>query len=262
MSVFELSGRRALVTGGARGLGQGMAEALARAGASVMIGDVLDELATETAQLLAKDGATVSSTHLDITDEASWEAAIAATVAELGGFDVLVNNAGVEVTQLVVDIDPAQLRRMLEVNVLGTALGMKHGLRAMRPGGAAGQGGSIVNVASVAAYLPRGTYSAAKAYVVSLSEWADLTYRDRGVHVMALLPGFTRTEFHDRMQVSQASAPRWMWLDADRLVDEALRDLERGRRISIPSRRYKVLAAAARYTPSTLQARLQGLGRK
>src|SRR4051794_35992568 len=154
MSVWDLNGRRALVTGGARGLGQAMAESLAKAGAAVMIGDVLDELGTETARLLAKDGATAAFTHLDVTDEASWEAAVAATVAELGGFDVLVNNAGIEITSLVVDIDPDQLRRMLDVNVVGTALGMKHGLRAMRPGGPAGSGGgSIVNIASVAATI-------------------------------------------------------------------------------------------------------------
>src|SRR4051812_31171810 len=85
MSVWDLNGRRALVTGGARGLGQATAEALARAGAAVMIGDVLDELGTETARLLAKDGATAAFTHLDVTDEASWEAAVATTVAELGG---------------------------------------------------------------------------------------------------------------------------------------------------------------------------------
>ena len=100
------------------------------------------------------------------------------------------------------------------------------------------------------------------AALVSLSEWADLTYRDRGVRVMALLPGFTRTEFHSRMQVSRQSAPAWMWLDADRLVSDGLRDLARGRRVSVPSRRYKVLAAAARYTPTDLQARFQGLGRR
>jgi short-subunit dehydrogenase len=79
---------------------------------------------------------------------------------------------------------------------------------------------------------------------------------------MALLPGFTRTEFHERMDVAQDSAPSWMWLDVDRLVAEALRDLERGRRISVPSKRYKVLAAAAKYTPTSVQARFQGLGRK
>src|SRR3954449_10931208 len=150
---MDLDGRKALVTGGARGLGQAMAEALTRAGAAVMIGDVLDELGAETAQLLAKDGATAAFTHLDVTDEASWEQAVSATVAELGGLDVLVNNAGIEITSLVIDLDADQLRRMLDVNVVGTALGMKHGLRAMRPGGPAGGGGSIVNIASVAATI-------------------------------------------------------------------------------------------------------------
>src|SRR5215203_5947248 len=153
MSVHELHGRKALVTGGARGLGQGMAEALARAGAAVMIGDVLDVEGAETAQLIGKTGATTGFTHLDVTDEASWEQAVETTVSELGGFDILVNNAGIELSSLIVDIDPGDLRRMFDVNVVGTTLGLKHGLRAMRPGGAAGAGGSIINIASVAATI-------------------------------------------------------------------------------------------------------------
>jgi 3alpha(or 20beta)-hydroxysteroid dehydrogenase len=107
MSVYELQGRKALVTGGARGLGQGMAEALARAGAAVMIGDLLDEEGAETAKLIGKTGATTGYTHLDVTDEASWEQAVTATVDELGGLDILINNAGLEISSLVVDIDPA-----------------------------------------------------------------------------------------------------------------------------------------------------------
>ena len=98
--------------------------------------------------------------------------------------------------------------------------------------------------------------------MVSFSEWLDLTYRDRGVRGMALCPGFVRTEFHARMGVGRDSAPGWMWLDAERLVREALVDLERGKAISIPSRRYKLLSALARATPSSLQARFQALGRK
>ena len=67
-----------------------------------------------------------------------------------------------------------------------------------------GAHGGVINVSSVAKYLPRGSYSAAKAYVSSFSEWADLAYRDRGVRVMALHPGFTKTEFHARMDVSRS----------------------------------------------------------
>ena len=88
-----------------------------------------------------------------MTDESDWEAAIVATVEHLGGLDILVNNAGIEITALVTEIAAEDARRMLEVNVLGTTLGLKHGLRAMRPGGAAGQGGAIVNIASVAATI-------------------------------------------------------------------------------------------------------------
>src|SRR5262249_42877869 len=114
----------------------------------VMIGDVLEDLAAQTAAELG-----AQSVYLDVTDEASWERAIGATVEQLGGFVILVNNAGIEITGLLVDAGADDLKRMLEVNVLGTALGIKHGLRAMRPGGAAGNGGAIVNIASVAATI-------------------------------------------------------------------------------------------------------------
>src|SRR5580658_3083156 len=143
MSVYDLTGRRALVTGGARGLGAGMAEALARAGAAVVIGDILEDAGQATAAFVP----------LDVTNDASWELAIADTIKELGGLDILVNNAGLEITSLIVDLDPDDIRRMLDVNVLGTALGLKHAFRAMRPGGPAGRGGAVVNIASVAATI-------------------------------------------------------------------------------------------------------------
>src|SRR5690348_12556753 len=144
MSVFELSGRKALVTGGAQGLGEGMARALAAAGASVVIADVQDDLGPKVAESLDNAGGFV---HLDVTDDAGWESAIAEATERLGGLDILVNNAGVEITSLLVDLDAAAARKMLEVNLLGTALGLKHAFRAMRPGGPGGQGGVVINVA-------------------------------------------------------------------------------------------------------------------
>ena len=96
-----------------------------------MIGDVLTDLGRDTAEQIAKTGATASFTELDITDESSWEAAVTTTIEQLGGYDILINNAGVEVTALLVDLDPAELSRMLDVNVVGTALGIKHAFRAM-----------------------------------------------------------------------------------------------------------------------------------
>lgn len=199
MSEFNLKGRKALVTGGARGLGAGMAQALAAAGAAVMVGDILDEAGQATVQALRTGGATAHFVHLDVTDEAQWEAAVAATVQELGGFDILVNNAGIEVTALVADIDAAELRRMLDVNIVGTALGMKHAFRAMRPGGVAGQGGAVVNIASVAATIAFPAiagYSATKSAVdrltrVGAMESGKLGY---GVRVNCVYPGLVPTE--------------------------------------------------------------------
>jgi len=122
--------------------------------------------------------------------------------------------------------------------------------------------GGVINVSSVAAFLPRGSYSAAKAWVNSFSEWAAHEYRSRGVTVMALCPGFTKTEFHERMDVSRGSAPDFMWLDADKLVETALSDYDKGRVYSIPSAQYKVIATASRLVPSGLLQRFQSVGRK
>ena len=114
--------------------------------------------------------------------------------------------------------------------------------------------GRIINVASVAAFLPRETYSAAKSWLLSFSRWANIAYAGRGVRVTAVCPGFTHTEFHDRMGMDKAVAPRWMWLQADQVVREGLADNAKGKAVSIPSRRYKVLIAAARVIPARLVA--------
>ena len=90
-------------------------------------------------------------------------------------------------------------------------------------------------MASVAAFLPRGTYSAAKAWLLSFCRWANLAYAARGVKVTAVCPGFTHTEFHDRMGMDKTVAPRWMWLQAEQVVREGLADNAKGKAVSIPS---------------------------
>jgi NAD(P)-dependent dehydrogenase (short-subunit alcohol dehydrogenase family) len=214
MSVYDLTDRQALVTGGARGLGAGMAQALARAGASVMIGDILEGDGEKTAAGLRETGATAGFVALDVTDEASWEAAVAATIAELGGFDILVNNAGIEISALVADVDPADLRSMLDVNVVGTTLGIKHAFRAMRPDGPAGQGGAIVNISSVAATIPFpgiAGYSATKSAVdrltrVAAQEAGKLGY---GVRVNCVYPGLVPTLMGARLADDMAALGLW-----------------------------------------------------
>jgi 3alpha(or 20beta)-hydroxysteroid dehydrogenase len=199
MSVYDLTGRKALVTGGGRGLGEGMAQALARAGAAVVIGDVREDLGKGCADSLRASGASAEFVPLDVTSDASWERAIPEAIGHLGGLDIVVNNAGVEITSLLADVDAGDARRMLEVNVLGTTLGIKHAFRAMRPGGPAGQGGAIVNVASVAATIAFpgiAVYSATKSAVdrltrVAAMESGKLGY---GVRVNCVYPGLVPTE--------------------------------------------------------------------
>jgi 3alpha(or 20beta)-hydroxysteroid dehydrogenase len=204
VSAFDLTGCRVLVTGGAQGLGEGMARALGAAGAAVMIADVAKDLGERTAATIG-----ARFVALDVTDDAGWEAAVAQTVDELGGLDVVVNNAGLEVTQLLVDTEPDDVRRLLEVNLIGTMLGIKHAFRAMRPGGAAGAGGAVVNVSSVAATIAFpsiAAYSATKSGVdrltrVAAMESGKLGY---GVRVNCIYPGLVPTAMGQKLAVETA----------------------------------------------------------
>ena len=202
----QLAGRRVLITGGARGLGAGMAAAMAAAGASVMLADVLKDVGEQTAAEIG--GARF--VELDVTDDAQWDAAVAHTVTALGGLDVVVNNAGIEITSLLVDTEPDDVRRMLEINVLGTMLGIKHAFRAMRPGGAAGHGGSVINISSVAATIAFPAiagYSATKSGVdrltrVAAMESGKLGY---GVRVNCLYPGLVPTDMGVKLAVETSA---------------------------------------------------------
>jgi 3alpha(or 20beta)-hydroxysteroid dehydrogenase len=187
----ELKGLKALVTGGASGIGLAIAATFAAEGAAVV---VLDLASGRPDVLPAEIGYVTAS----ITDDAAVRAAVNAALETLGGLDILVNNAGVEITSLLIDLDATAARKQLEVNVLGTALGIKHAFRTMRPGGAAGNGGVVVNVASVAATIAFpgiGIYSATKSGVdrltrIAAAESGKLGY---GVRVNCVYPGLVPT---------------------------------------------------------------------
>jgi short-subunit dehydrogenase len=249
----------ALVTGPTAGIGRSFARQLAESGHDlVLVARNEERLAELAAELRAAYGVGVEVLPADLADRASLAAVERRLADRDRPVDLLVNNAGFGLKGRFLDNDIETEQAMLEVLVTAVLRLSHAALGAMAERGS----GGIINVSSVAAFLPRGTYSAAKAWVNSFSEWAANEYRDRGVTVTALCPGFTKTEFHERMGVGRGSAPDFMWLDADDLVATALKDFEKGKTFSIPSAQYKAITTMARVVPSGVLQRFQGLGRK
>ena len=249
----------ALVTGPTAGIGRSFAVQLAQRGHDLVL-VARDEARLEelAAELRASYGVDVEVLPADLVDRASLATVEARLADPDRPVDLLVNNAGFGMKERFLDNPVDAENAMLDVLVTAVLRLSHAALSAMT---ARGRGG-IINVSSVAAFLQRGTYGAAKAWVNSFTEWAANEYRPQGVTVMALCPGFTRTEFHERMDVGRDGAPSFLWLDADELVASALSDYDKGRVFSIPSARYKAITTVARVVPNRVLQRFQGLGRK
>ncbi|RYE75374.1 MAG: SDR family NAD(P)-dependent oxidoreductase, partial [Myxococcales bacterium] len=170
--------------------------------------------------------------------------------------DLLVNNAGFGLKERFLDNPIEAEVEMLDVLVTAPLRLSHAALGVMSERG----DGGIINVSSVAAFLPRGTYSAAKAWLNRFGEWAHNEYADRGVTVTTLCPGFTKTEFHQRMGVKRGTG--LLWLEADFLVRKALEDFEKGRIFSIPGAQYKTIIALTRAIPNRVLQGAQSLGRR
>ena len=164
----RLSGKSGLISGGARGIGAAIAEVLAASGAAVMVTDVLEDLGKAVVERIRESGGQARFHRLDVTDESQWATAVSETIESFGGLDFVVNNAGVELIELVVDTDFEKWCRLQDVNSDGVFLGTKHAIRAMKPGGAAGKGGAIVNLSSVGGLVgsfATSAYSSSKGLV-------------------------------------------------------------------------------------------------
>ena len=165
--------------------------------------------------------------------------------------DLLVNNAGFGHRGRYLDVPLDEEVRMLRVHVDAVLRLTTAAVRGMKTRGR----GGVVNVASVAAFYPRGTYGASKAWVVSFSEAVRQDLRGSGVRVLALCPGFTHTEFHDRAGMDMSGIPGFLWQNPDQVVEAALRDLRAGKAISIPGGWNKALVALGRVLPRDVAAR-------
>jgi NAD(P)-dependent dehydrogenase (short-subunit alcohol dehydrogenase family) len=197
--TISMQDKVVLLTGGARGIGAAMAASFAAAGAKVMVSDVLRDAGLATAETIRKAGGQADFIEHDVRNEGAWEAAIATTVKHYGKLTTLVNNAGIEVSAPIAELPVEAFDRLLEVNVRGLMLGMKHAMRAMRPGGAAGKGGAILNLSSMAhlrANPGTGAYAATKSAVDRLTKVGAVEGGKFGwnIRVNCLYPGLIQTE--------------------------------------------------------------------
>jgi short-subunit dehydrogenase len=249
----------ALVTGATAGLGAAFARRLADARHDlVLVARNRTRLEAAADEARAK-GVAAEVLPADLAVAADRERVAARLAdADAAPVDLLVNNAGFTLRGAILDADA--LHRQLEVNVAAVLKLTRAALPAM-----VGRGrGAVVNVSSVAGFVPgRGsTYSADKAWVTTFTEGIAAALAGTGVRAMALCPGFVRTEFHERAGIDVGARSGPFWLDADRVVDECLTDLAKGKVVCVPSPQYKALVAVLDVLPRPLVRRIASrLGR-
>lgn len=194
----RLDGKVALVTGVSDGIGGAIARRFAAEGAKVACTGVQMAHVEAAAAEISDAGGCALARELDVRSEDEWKAALDATIAAFGGLDVLVNNAGVLLLASIAATTLEDFRRVFDVNADGTFLGLRHGVLAMRPGGAAGNGGSIINISSVAAggaTVDHVAYGASKAAVSAMTRHAASECAAHGyaIRVNSICPGVVQT---------------------------------------------------------------------
>lgn len=249
----------ALVTGATAGIGHELARQLAARGHDlVLVARNQERLEEVAADLHQEFGIGAEVLRADLADREALALVEARLADPDRPIEILVNNAGFGLKGRFLDNSVDEEQAHLDVLVVAPMRLSHAALAAMVERGH----GQIVNVSSVAGFVPRGTYSAAKAYVTRFSEWAHHEYGPQGVQVMALCPGFVKTEFHERMDVGRDSVPEFLWLDVHEFVAAALADLDAGKAISVPTLRYKAIVTGAKYIPAGLLQRFQTMGRR
>ncbi|UQX03930.1 SDR family oxidoreductase [Streptomyces sp. RerS4] len=241
-----------LITGASAGLGAAFARGFAAKGCALVLVARDKERLEAVAERLGREFGTVCEVlPADLLDTEDREAVAARLADPARPVDVLVNNAGFGLPAPFPYSPYEDEERMLDL-LVKVPLRLTH---ALLPGLRERRRGAVLNVSSVAGLLPTGTYGAAKAWVTAFSESLRVDMEPYGVRVLAVVPGFTRTEFQERAGMDVSALRDQVWLEPEAVVDQALRDLARRRPISVTGRRYQAYAFAARHLPRGFVAR-------
>ncbi len=241
----------ALVTGATVGIGESFARLLASKNYNiVLVARDLSRLNERATGLTTTYGVQTLVIQADLSTDIGC-ATVEKYIAE-HEIDVLINNAGFGINKAFTVSELKDEQDLFDV-LVRTPMRLMH---VALPGMKVREKGVIVNISSVASFIAGGSYSAAKSYLTVLSESLHTELAGTKIHVSALCPGFTRTEFHQRGRMSMKGLPSFMWLDADRLVAKAWSDALKGRAISVPGWQYKVLTFVIGIAPRTLVRRL------
>lgn len=245
---------RALVTGASSGIGAAAARLLAADGTELVI-VARDHVRLQ--RLAAELPVDVEVLSADLADPAHLDRVVARLADDDAPVDLLVNNAGLGQQGSFATLDPDAEARVIAVNVTALHRLCHAAASAMGPRGR----GGILNVASVAGMMPSpvgATYNATKAFVVSLSESLHMELAPIGVHVTALCPGLTRTEFHQRAGVDLSSVPGWLWQDAEPVAAAGLDAVAHGRARVVTGLPNKVAVGGLRLLPGGVGRRIIG----
>ena len=243
----------ALVTGASSGIGEAMVELLAKAGVpQVIVARRVDRL-EELAHRYAGDDVLAA----DLTTDEGVDEVIRRVTDVDHPVDLVVNNAGFGTSGAFHELDANRLADEIDLNVGALTAISRAALGVMVPRGR----GYLLNVSSVAGFQPAprlAVYGATKAYVTSLSESLHEEVRGTGVHVTALCPGLTRTEFQSVSNTNSYTTqyPSFAWLSATEVAESGLRDVAKGRALSVPGAVYKAMVAAAGITPHGILRRM------
>lgn len=237
----------ALVTGATAGIGESFSRLLASHKYNiVLVARDMPRLEERAHGLEQKFGV---KTHVIQADLATDEGcALIEKFIEENHIDVLINNAGFGTNKSFTISDLHTEQQLLDVLVRTPMRLMHRVLPQMKERNS----GVIINVSSVAGYIAGGSYSASKSYLTVLSESLNTELSSTNIKVSALCPGFTRTEFHQRGRMSMKALPNFMWLDADRLVEQSWRDALKGDAVSIPGWQYKLLYFLVQSVPRSI----------